>query len=152
MVLGLAALAPAPAAAQLDRPWATVNVCDTPRHPDAIGIRGSMPGAGGRATRLFMRFRVQHRAPSGGWRTLARGDSGWVAVGSGGARARQSGRTFTITPPRAGEAYVLRGVVTFAWRRGGRVVRRARRATTGGHGRTTGADPAGFSAATCRVR
>ena len=29
--------------------WATVDVCNAPRHPDTIGIRGSMPGDGHRA-------------------------------------------------------------------------------------------------------
>jgi hypothetical protein len=152
LAVAAAAFACSPAAAQLARPWATVNVCDTAGHPDAIGIRGSMPGGGGRAVRLFMRFRVEYRAPSGRWRALGpSGDSGWVAVGSGRRRARQAGRTFTITPPGTGPPYVLRGVVSFRWRRHGPVVRSARRTTTGGHGRTRGADPAGHSAGTCRV-
>ena len=38
------ALFPAAAAAKEPQPWATVNVCDTAKQPDAIGIRASMPG------------------------------------------------------------------------------------------------------------
>jgi hypothetical protein len=147
----LAAAAPPSAAAAPRGLWATVNVCDTPGHPDAVGIRGSMPGDGRRGVRMRMRFRLQYQAPSGPWRPLAAGDSGWVAVGSGRLRTGQAGQTFTITPPGAGRPYVLRGVVSFQWRRGRHVVARARRVTTAGHGATRGADPAGFSAATCRI-
>jgi hypothetical protein len=133
--------------------WATVNVCDTAGHPDGVGIRGSMPGTGDAADRLLMRFRLQFRARSGRWRAIgAAGDSGWIDVGSGRARARQAGRTFTVTPPRRGAAFVLRGVVLYQWRRGSAVLRRARRVTRGGHPRTAGADPPGASAATCTVR
>jgi hypothetical protein len=139
---------------QSPRLWATVNLCDTTDHPDAIGIRGSMPGSGVRAERMLMRFQVQFFTPADGrWHnTGALGDSGFVDVGSGRFRARESGRTFTITPPQGGGAFRLRGVVTFEWRRGGDVVRRARKRTRGGHPNTAGADPAGFSAPVCEVR
>jgi hypothetical protein len=152
VALALAASGPPPAAAGPRALWATVNVCDTAGHPDAIGIRGSMPGSGGRFVRMRMRFRLQYRVSSGRWQALrSGGDSGWVAVGSGRVRAGQAGQTFTLTPPGAGRAYVLRGLVSFQWRRGRHVVARARRVTTAGHGATRGADPAGFSAATCRI-
>jgi hypothetical protein len=62
------------------------------------------------------------------------------------------GRTFTIRPPAGGGVFVLRGVAIFEWRRGDSVVRRARRLTRGGHPGTAGADPAGYSAATCTIR
>jgi hypothetical protein len=159
IALALAALWSGPAAADqpsLDsaRLWATVNVCDSVGHPDSIGIRGSMPGLGNRAVGLFMRFRVQYLAQgTSEWRNLVPGgDSGFVAVGTGRARARQFGQTFTITPPRAGQGpYVLRGLVSFEWRKGDVVLRRARRRTTAGHPNTAGADPPGFSAATCEI-
>lgn len=136
-------------------PWATVNVCDTVGHPDGIGIRGSMPGTGDREDELFMRLQVQFlRRADETWRGLGRtADSGFLDVGHGAARIRQAGRTFTLSPPAAGQpAFLLRGLVTFEWRRDGEVVRRARRLTTAGHGDAIGADPAGFSAATCSIR
>jgi hypothetical protein len=157
----LAAVAPAGAAArsapsiyQNKRLWATVNVCDTVGHPDSIGIRGSMPGSGDRAENMFMRFQVQYyTAQDELWHNLGEGaDSGFVEVGSAKYRTRQSGRTFTITPPRPGSpAYLLRGVVTFEWRKDGEVTRHARKRTTSGHPDTKGADPRGFSAATCSI-
>jgi hypothetical protein len=152
----LGAAAPGRAAAPRDALlWATVNVCDTVGHPDGIGIRGSMPGTGDRDDELFMRVQVQYlRRSDGTWRGMGRGaDSGFVDLGSGAAKVRQSGRTFTLNPPEAGQpAFMLRGYVTFEWRRDGLVTRRARRATTAGHPDAIGADPTGFSAASCSIR
>ena len=135
--------------------WATVNVCDTAGHPDGIGIRGSMPGTGDHDDELFMRVQVQFlRRSDGSWRGMGRGaDSGFLDLGNGAARVRQAGRTFTLNPPAGGQpAFMLRGLVTFEWRRDGDVVRRARRSTTAGHADAIGADPEGFSAAVCSIR
>ena len=135
------------------RLWATVNVCDTVGHPDSIGIRGSMPGGGDKAETMFMRFQVQvFDADEELWHNLPGADSGFVSVGSARYKTRQSGNTFTITPPREGAApYLLRGAVTFEWREDGEVVRRARKSTTATHPNTAGSDPPGFSSATCTI-
>jgi hypothetical protein len=145
---------PAESIYQNKRLWATVNVCDTVGHPDSIGIRGSMPGSGDRKEAMFMRFQVQYyTAADSSWHDLGEAsDSGFIEVGSSKYRTRQSGITFTITPPPAGSPpHLLRGVVTFEWRQDGEVVRRARKRTTSHHPGTKGADPAGFSAATCSI-
>jgi hypothetical protein len=157
----LVALAPAAAGARSEpsiyeskRLWATVNVCDTAGHPDSIGIRGSMPGSGDPDEDMFMRFQVQYYIPQDKqWHNLGAGaDSGFVDVGSAKYRTRQSGRTFTVTPPRPGSpAYLMRGVITFEWRKDGEVTRRARKRTTSGHPDTKGSDPPGFSAASCSI-
>jgi hypothetical protein len=143
----LFALAAAPARAADADLWATVNVCDTAAHPDEIGIRASMPG-GKPKTRLLMRFRVQYRdLADGRWRWVRDADSGWQKAGKGRA-TREDGYSFTV----AGEGTrILRGVVTYRWMRSGHAVRRERRITRGGHRSTDGADPADFSAATCRI-
>jgi hypothetical protein len=127
--------------------WATVNVCDTEAHPDEVGIRASMPG-GKRGTRLVLRFRVQYRdLADGRWRYVEDADSGWRRIGRGRA-VREYGWSFVV----AGEGQrILRGVVSYRWVRGRRIVRRERRVTEGGHRSTAGADPTGFSAATCRI-
>jgi hypothetical protein len=152
---GSAAPSQDPASAARDAgPWATVNVCDTVGHPDGIGIRGSMPGTGDRRDELFMRIQVQYRRGDGRWARIGRAaDSGYLDLGDGDVRARQAGRTYTFMPPPAGQpAFVLRGLVTFVWRRDGAVVRRVRRLTGAGHPNTAGADPADFSEATCSIR
>jgi hypothetical protein len=137
------ALAAAHASAADAAVWATVNVCDTAQHPNEIGIRAALPLRGSRTASL--RFRVQYRdLTDGRWRWVRDADSGWRKVG----RARESGWSFEV----AGEGtQILRGVVTYRWKRRKKVVRRARRVTEGGHHSTVGADPAGFSAATCRI-
>jgi hypothetical protein len=134
--------------------WATVNVCDTVGHPDSIGIRGSMPGDGDKAETMYMRFQVQYFTPDDSlWHNLgSAADSGFVALGSARAKSRQSGVTFTITPPRPGAApYLLRGMVTFDWRENGVVVRHIRKRTAADHPNTAGADPVGATAATCSI-
>jgi hypothetical protein len=153
-----AALLAAPAAAgentRLDapaEPWATVNVCDTQSRPNQIGIRGSMPGLA-RWTRMRMRFRVQYETLDGEWKTVQSGaDSRWRKVASGRRGDHDAGWTFEFKPPASGGAHILRGVVSFQWRRGGRVVERDRRITEAGHPGTAGADPPSFSAATCAI-
>src|SRR2546423_9363727 len=108
--------------------WATVNVCDTPNNPDTIGIRGSIPGSGVRGEAMFLRFQVQYFSPSEQrWHNIAQGaDSGWVAVGAATFRSRQAGWSFRFATPADGAGDLLRGAVTFEWRKGTRVVRHAR--------------------------
>lgn len=157
LALALAAVA-APAGAQekpIDKSpllWATVNICDTDDHPDTVGIRGSMPGSGIAGEQMFMRFQLQYYDQMDEeWHNIGTsGDSGFVPVGAAKYKQRQSGRNFTVRPPRTG-AFILRGAVTFEWRQDGEVVRRARKRTTSKHGATAGADPSGFSAAKCSV-
>jgi hypothetical protein len=129
-------------------PWATVNVCDTAKHPDAIGIRASMPGTP-RHARLAMRFRVQYRAGSGGWADVAGADSGWRALGTGHGAAVESGWSFTFA--HSANAVTLRGMVRFRTRRPGSAPRFSELPTAAGHKSSAGADPPGYSAATCTL-
>jgi hypothetical protein len=133
--------------------WATVNVCDTERNPDTLGIRASMPGLRRKRESLWMRFRVQYFAHSEQrWHNFTTGgtDSGYVRVARHGRhRVRQSGYMFPFSP-QVGDRYLLRGAVEFQWRRRGRVMRNARELTTANR-RPTVADPDGWSEATCEV-
>jgi len=158
LVLLVGALAvPATASAAVPEVWATVNVCDTAKHPNAIGIRASMPGAKRRTVRLYMRFRVQWKDPTDGlWHNLIDqgGDTGFVSVGrpKDGAR-RQSGYLFPgFDLPPGRKSVRLRGRVDFEWRIGKRVVRADRALTEKGHRSGAGSDPKGYSAATCLLR
>jgi hypothetical protein len=147
------AAAPAGAASLRDSPklWATVNVCDTVKHPDVLGIRASMPAANRREA-LQMRFQVEFRTQDGSWEPVAEdADSGWQQLGTTRNRVVESGWNFRFQPPASGASFVLRGVVIFRWLRAGRVVRRAQERTERGHRSTRGADPPNYSAATCRI-
>jgi hypothetical protein len=153
MLTALLAAAPAAAArqARVPVPWATVNVCDTAGHPNEMGIRGAMPGLARRAA-MRMRFRVQYRDADGRWHTVVDGaDSGWVNVGTARRGVRDAGWSFEFKPPTSGGAHVLRGQVSYEWRRGGKVVARDRRLTQAGHPGTAGADPVDFSAPSCEI-
>jgi hypothetical protein len=157
-ILAVAALAvtAAPAAGAAPTPpvvWATVNVCDTEGRPNEMGIRGSMTGLN-RYSRMYMRFRVQFQDAKGRWRTLRNGplsDSGWVRVAAGRRGEHDAGWSFQFKPPASGGAHVLRGVVSFQWRRSGHVVERDRAFTEAGHPGTAGADPPDFSAESCEI-
>ncbi len=133
--------------------WATVNACNPADSPGAVGVRGSMPGNGVAADKMFMRIQIQFQGPKGAWRFIPGGvgdsDSGWLAMGSAKQKRRQGGQTFSIkaTP---GKPATLRGLVNYEWRApDGTVARHARRLTAAGHVSSAGANPAGFSAATC---
>lgn len=152
-ILALLAGASAPAhGAPSKRLWATVNVCDTAKNPDTVGLRASMPGTGSSKVRMYMRFQVEYFVSrEQEWKPVRRGgDSGWVSVGSGRFVSRQSGRSFEFSPA-AGDI-LLRGRVSFQWRRGKKVIKRATRRTEGGHSSSAGADPKGYSAAECLIR
>jgi hypothetical protein len=133
--------------------WATIDVCSPPDQPDTVGIRGSMPGDGHPSDTLYMRFRLQYQSGSGttaSWSDLgAGGSSGFVSIG-GGLTSRQAGRSFTLVPV-PGKHSTLRGVVTFEWRHGSKVIRSAEHTTTAPHKSQTGADPKSYTAATCTI-
>ena len=142
------------AAAATRNLWATVNVCDTKASPNQMGVRARMPGSGKRE-RMYMRFTAQFqsgRAATGGWKTVAgKGVSNWLYAGSALFKTQEIGYTFSFDAPKAGSSYLMRGLVQFQWRKGRKITFRSHLYTAGGH-RSPGADPEGFSAATCRIR
>jgi hypothetical protein len=167
VLLALAVAAPAAGARTKHRQhrlWATINICDTLKHPDELGVRASMPG-NGRRQRMYMRFHAQY------WDSAKKryrdvpgtGRTKWIYAGSARYRFRQAGFNFGFDPPAPGASYRLRGVVDFQWRarrhakQGKRhkrrwvVVRRARRVTHSGHENVPGSDPPDFSASFCVI-
>jgi hypothetical protein len=159
--LAIAALAllaaPAADAKPVKDLWATVNVCDTKKSPDDMGVRARAPGDGSRA-QIYMRFTAQYRS-GGKWKSVSgRGRSGWLRAGSSRFLNQELGYTFSFDPPAAGKSYLMRGFVQFQWRDKRKrhgvvrrvVVRRATRYTAAGHP-TKESDPRGFSRATCTI-
>src|SRR3954467_88161 len=104
VALLFSALIPAVASAREPGLWATVNVCNTEKQPDAIGIRASMPGVP-KGAKLTVRFRVQYRTADrtsdDGWEDVEGADSGWRPAGAGIAKgvAVESGWSFTFAHP-----------------------------------------------------
>ena len=106
-----------------------------------------MPGVPRGAARR-MRFRVQWK--DGDRRLLVNGaDTGFRALNRSHGRAIESGWSFEFEPPA--KPITFRGVVRFKWLRDGRVIARAMEITEIGHRSTAGADPEGYSAATCSI-
>ena len=143
-------LAPSAAVAALRdaEPWATVNVCDTARQPDTVGIRAAMPGSP-KGVRLSMRFRVQYEVGEETWADVENADSGWRTLGTAKGVPAESGWTFRFTRPS--KPVTLRGVVRLRWRKGDALPRTDEVATEAGHRSSAGSDPAGYSAATCAL-
>jgi hypothetical protein len=113
--------------------WATVNLCDPPSKPGAVGVRVSIPRERG-APQQWARIRLQwFDGGARAWRLVrSGGDAGWARIGIG-TRLVQGGTTFTFPLPKAGARIVLRGIVDVEWRNGTTVVDRARVTTTAGH-------------------
>jgi hypothetical protein len=160
-----------------ERPfWATVNICDTTRSPNALGVRTSVPGNGS-DERIWARYTAQWWSSAAQeWKTVGgSGVTDWVLVGSADMSARQAGWTFRFVQPPTGTTYVMRGVVEYEWRDEVGSARRARKARRGHRGhrahraqrvgvvreRTVltetgmqdvqGGDPAGTSKAMCLI-
>ena len=138
IVLAVAALALAPAGALAKKAahadlWATVNLCDTPAKPGAVGVRVSIPRERG-APQQWARIRLQWFDGSArAWRLVrSGGDAGFARIGIG-TRLVQGGTTFTFPLPMPGSRIVVRGIVDIEWRAGTKVVDHARVATTAGH-------------------
>lgn len=131
--------------------WATIDVCSPGDQPNTVGIRGSMPGDHRASDRMYMSFRLEYLgAATHRWSELPVGNAPFVAVGNG-STVRQGGRSFQLQPAAGRPATTLRGVIYFQWRRGRHVIASTTRVTTAGHQSLAGADPAGYSAATCQV-
>jgi hypothetical protein len=139
IALALAAAAALPAAAQAAKDrhpdlWATINVCDPPQRPGAVGVRLSIPRERG-APRQWARIRMQFFDPAHhAWkRVRSGGDTGFARLGKG-TRTVAGGTTFTFNVPAAGTpGMILRGLVDVEWRRRTKVVDHARLVTEGGH-------------------
>jgi hypothetical protein len=141
-------LAPSAASARDLDTWATVNVCDTAKQPDTIGIRASMSGVP-KGVRLSMRFRVQYKAADGTWADVEDADSGWRVLGTAKGVPAESGWSFSFAKPT--NTVTLRGVVRYRWRKGDALPRTSEVVTEGGHRSSAGAEPAGYSAANCEL-
>jgi hypothetical protein len=129
--------------------WATINICNPKGAPDVVGVRGSMPGDGQPKDMMYMRFRLEYYdAKAAKWRELEHSDSGLLPVGTAGA-IRQYGRTITLS--KSAESFKVRGLVSFEWLRGKHVDYSTERITTAPHKSSAGANPQGFSAATCQI-
>lgn len=128
--------------------WATVNICDTKRYRNAIGVRGQMPALGF-ASQLSMVVQVDY------WSATARrfvaissaAASHTLSLGRKSSGLYQDGAVF----PFGAHAGLLNATITFTWTRNGTVIGHTRRRTTAGHRSADFGNPAHYSAAQCRI-
>jgi hypothetical protein len=140
--------------------WATVNICDTEKHPDSMGVRAGMSG-NGTDQRMWMRFTAEYWSRSHqAWTAVSgTGVSPWVYAGSARLERRQAGWTFAFSEPPEGVTFTMRAQVEFEWRAkerrkrstGRRVVRSEVRVTETGVRGVHRGDPAGTSKAMCLI-
>jgi hypothetical protein len=129
--------------------WATVNIC-TPhvRRGGLVGIRGEMQALGFRST-LSMTVRLRQYDRSRARFVAIRGTTATRTVTLGRLRTgvHQDGAEFHY----AADTGLLDATVTFTWTRNGRRLGEVTRTTTSGHHSAAFAEPAGHSAASCRL-
>jgi hypothetical protein len=129
--------------------WATVNICDTGKYRNDLGVRGQMPALGF-ASSLFMVVQVnfwseaQHRfRPIQSNLATTR-----LSLGSNANGLQQDGAVF----PFSAHTGLLNATVTFIWTRGGKVIGQTVRRTTAGHSDAAHGNPPRFSASQCRIK
>lgn len=144
--------------------WATVNICDTKKYDNALGVRASIPGNGD-PERMYVRVRAQYfSGVKLDWLDVPGATSPWLYAGSARYVSRQSGWTFYFGPPPAGRGWIMRARVDYQWREAKRrkkakrgratrwvVAMRRNRLTEGKVRGVQGGDPKGYSQPVCGI-
>ena len=132
--------------------WATIDVCNAPKQPDTVGIRGSMPGDGKPADKLYMSFGLEYLDAVNQWAALPSASSGWVLVGAGSS-CRPPGRLelHAEAAPRRAASSCCGASSASAGCAAGHQFAHATLPTTAGRKALAGAEPEGFSAARCSL-
>jgi hypothetical protein len=125
--------------------WATVNICDTKRHPNMIGVRGQIPALGFPATLGLIVKLDYYSFKVGAFRPIP-GVGMRTSLGTATTGFLQGGAIFTFKPP-----VILSGTIVFQWRVGKKLLGQATRLTGHGYHGVDAGDPRGTSHATCRI-
>jgi hypothetical protein len=129
------------------RLWATINVCDTRKHPHTIGIRGEVPALGF-STTISISIGVDFYSKADKRFKPDPDARKMIKLGPVSHGIHQRGVTFKFAP-HTGR---LRGTATFSWTRHGKVLGSIKRVTSASHHDADFGDPSGFSAATCMIK
>lgn len=128
------------------RLWATVNICNTHRYPNTIGVRGQMPALGF-AARLSMRLSVEYWSFDANRFQPVPGAHQLISLGTQSWGTHQAGIRMRF-PRHTG---YLRGYVRFFWRWHGRQIGQATRPSTPHHPDADYGDPKHFSSWKCVI-
>jgi hypothetical protein len=127
--------------------WATVNVCNSRRYPDTLGIRAEMPTLGFPA---WLSIHIQlyyYDQQNKQFVAVTSGGYKLVELGQKSTGLQQAGYLFSFKP----QAGLLNATVQFIWRRSGKVLGRISRPTTDGHPTADFGSPPHYSAEQCRI-
>jgi hypothetical protein len=125
--------------------WSTVNICDTKKHPNTIGIRGQMPSLSFPSS-LYMDVQVDYYNYTDKKFETDPGVAQTLSLGDPANQIVQGGATFKFKPPA-----IVSGTVTFEWKLHGKLIGSKRRATGGGHRNAKYGDPSGYSTNDCSI-
>jgi hypothetical protein len=129
------------------RLWATINVCDTRKHPRTIGIRGEVPALGFPTT-ISISIGIDFWSQTDKRFEPDPNASRMIKVGRVSRGIHQRGVTFQF----GSHTGRLRGTATFSWTRHGKMLGSTKRVTTARHHDADFGDPSGFSAGTCMIK
>jgi hypothetical protein len=126
--------------------WATINICNSKRYPDTIGIRGQMPSLGFAAW-LSMNIQLNYySATDKQFIPLPTGGSHTTRLGRSAVKLQQGGATWTFNKP-----VLLNASVQFVYRRAGKLLGETTLTTTAGHPSAQFGSPAHLSAKQCQI-
>jgi hypothetical protein len=127
--------------------WATVNICDTKKFPDTLGVRGQMPALGFGSS-LSIDIQVDFFDKTKKRFVPVPSATMKIPLGRVASGLQQGGATFTFQPHTG----LLSATVDFQWMRGGKVLAHTTRRTTGAHKSADFGNPAHFSAPQCTIK
>jgi len=128
--------------------WATVNICDTRKYRNDIGVRGQMPALGFSA-KLYMVVQVNYwsRTHNRFLPIQSNLATTRLSLGNSATGLEQDGAVF----PFSAHTGLLNATFTFIWTRKGTLIGQTVRRTTAGHHDADHGSPPHFSAAQCRI-
>jgi len=128
--------------------WATVNICDTRKYRNAIGVRGQMPALGFSA-KLYMVVQVNYwsRTHNRFLPIQSNLATTRLSLGNSANGLEQDGAVF----PFSAHTGLLNATFTFIWTRNGTLIGQTVRRTTAGHHDADHGSPPHYSAAQCRI-
>jgi hypothetical protein len=125
--------------------WATINICNTRKHPDTIGIRAQMPALGFVTTMQMVVTLGYYTTATDSFKPLS-SSSTTLSLGEARGGYHQDGVTFTVKPPAK-----LDATVKFVWSSGSTVLGTITRTTVKGRTGVQQGDPPGYSANICAI-
>jgi hypothetical protein len=125
--------------------WATINICNTRKYPDTIGIRAQMPALGFVTTMQMVVTLGYYTTATDSFKPL-RSSSTTLRLGEARSGYHQDGVTFTVKPPAK-----LDATVKFVWSSGSTVLGTITRTTVKGRTGVQQGDPPGYSSDICAI-